>query len=113
MKTVSENKFSVSEIMIGDTPATEKPWVVVEFHRSGQKWVPSFEDIYRILRPIGELEEAKYPQVNGARGRRFVSDFVTEMMTSPSTEWPDLRDMFKIPSRGYQRVSTQSLKAIW
>jgi hypothetical protein len=49
-----------------------KTWVLVK-HKNGFAFIPSFEDLFRIVRAICECEDDKYP---GGRGRYMVQDFL-------------------------------------
>ena len=63
---------------------------------SSPTFVPSFEDLYRIIRAICECEDRKYP--NG-KGRKMVEEFLAHCVYSPDFEF--LRSQFQIPDRGF------------
>lgn len=89
----SSDKFDVRIERMGQWDG--KDWVRVVFKNDTQKsWIPSFEDLYRIVVPIGECEQKKYPY---GRGRLMVSDFVTDAISGMS--WADLRSKYQIPVR--------------
>jgi len=80
-----------------------KHWVLVKFH-NGTEWVPSFEDLYRIIRAICHCEDEKYPPPNG-RGRFYVRDFLKacceEMPPEcePEQYWERLREQYRFIDR--------------
>jgi hypothetical protein len=67
----SEQKLDViiEPMKFGDK---SKMWVRVR-HKNGFQFIPSFEDLYRIIQAICECEDSKYP--NG-QGRAKVQDFL-------------------------------------
>lgn len=87
----SADKFAVT---VGPLAGLDKEWVTVTF-ADGTRWVPSFEDLFRVLVAIGECEDAKYP--NG-KGRWMIADFVAACLVKGTT-WDAVRDRFKIPRR--------------
>lgn len=95
----SADKFAVKIGPIGLPGFPEKDWVTVVFNTARQSWIPSFEDLCRIVRAIGECEERKYPQERGCRGRMMVADFVTACLADSDAPWETLRKRFQIPER--------------
>lgn len=76
---------------------SNKLWVFVRFWGNGNhaSWVPSFEDLFRIIQAICHCEDMKYPQGEG-RGmvRRFLHDCCEK-----DADWEKLRTKYKIPER--------------
>ena len=70
----------------------DKRWVWVDF-RGRTEWVPSFEDVFRIVQAICHCEDEKYPTGEG-RGmvRRFLVDCCER-----EAEWPELAAKYKVP----------------
>jgi len=87
----SSEKF---DLVVGDIPNYGKDWVTVTF-KLGRSWIPSFEDLFRILVAIGDCEDKKYP---GGKGRWMVADFVAASLR-PGATWESVRDRFEIPTR--------------
>jgi hypothetical protein len=79
-----------------------KHWVLVQFP-DGTEWVPSFEDLYRIVRAVCHCEDEKYPPP--AKGRFYVRDFLKACCEEipPGCEqteyWEQLRERFKFIDR--------------
>jgi len=71
-----------------------KRWVWVDF-RGRTEWIPSFEDLFRVVQAICYCEDEKYPQGEG-RGmvRRFLIDSCGLGM-----DWPELKAKYNIPER--------------
>ena len=89
----STEKFKVSKTFIEDWG---KLWVVVEF-KNGTKWIPSFEDLYRIIVPICECEDEKYPRPENS-GKFYVLNFLADTIKHyPPYEL--LAEKYKIPVR--------------
>lgn len=80
-----------------------KHWVLVSFNGSGAEWIPSFEDLFRIIQAICFCEDEKYP--NG-RGRFMVRDFMHDAceQLKPgerlADRWEELRDKYQLFERG-------------
>ena len=74
-----------------------KLWVFVRFQRYGEDrdWIPSFEDLFRIIQAICYCEDDKYP--NG-KGREMVREFL-ERCCDREVAWEALREEFEIPDR--------------
>lgn len=72
-----------------------KRWVFVDF-RGRAEWVPSFEDLFRIVQAICYCEDEKYPPPLEGRGmvRRFLMD-----ACDPKADWQTLREKYNIPDR--------------
>lgn len=70
-----------------------KLWAEVTFNWS-KKWIPSFEDLHRIIQAIGHCEDVKYP--NG-KGREMVAEFLNDAVYEPDYE--RLREKYQIPER--------------
>jgi len=94
----STDKFKVNKTYI---QGWDKKWVVVEF-QNGTKWIPSFEDLYRIIVPICECEDEKYPEPN-QYGRFYVLNFLADTIKYlPPFE--TLAKKHKIPIRSGNEV---------
>jgi hypothetical protein len=52
-----------------------KLWAYVDFYHRDNSWIPSFEDLFRIVQALCYCEDNKYP--NG-RGRFMVRDFLKD-----------------------------------
>jgi len=74
----------------------EKTWVRIRHKKSGFQFVPSFEDLYRIIRAICECEDKKYPD---GKGRDMVQDFLWDAC-EPDVNFELLALKYKIPLRG-------------
>ena len=75
---------------------TGKTWVKVELHNS-RVWIPSFEDLHRIIQAISYCEDEKYPPEKGYKGRRFVEDFLRDAVYEK--DYKKLAEKYKIPVR--------------
>lgn len=71
-----------------------KTWVKVNFAHGGE-WVPSFEDIYWIVRALCYCEDAKYPH---GKGRVMVQEFLADCCNKDA-RWNDLAKKYNIPIR--------------
>lgn len=77
-----------------------KHWVKVDFKTTS--WVPSFEDLFRIIQAICHCEDEKYP--NG-KGRQMVREFLWDACETPGDGhslnelWMGLKAEYKIPNR--------------
>jgi hypothetical protein len=70
------------------------PWIAVVF-ADGKKWVPSFEDLYRIIVPICKVEDEKYPYP--AKGKGFVKNFLVDACAF--MPWPMIQEKYHLPDR--------------
>jgi hypothetical protein len=91
MRSADKLDVIVEPMKFGDTT---KEWVRVR-HKNGFQFIPSFEDLYRIVRAICECEDKKYP--NG-RGREMVADFLIDSC-DPDTSFEYLVVKYSIPMR--------------
>jgi hypothetical protein len=73
-----------------------KLWVIVTFNGTRTEWVPSFEDLFRIVQAICHCEDEKYPPP--AKGRSMVKELLIDCCEK-GIEWETLREKYKIPSR--------------
>jgi len=91
----SLNKFNVGKKLFPEWGNKEK--VKVEF-KDGTGWIPSCADLYRILKPMGECEEERFPQSEGYEGRRMLLRFLRDTLM---TDFPFevLANEYKIPER--------------
>lgn len=100
----STDKFTVEKSYI---PAWGKNWVVIKF-ANGSTWIPSFEDLYRIITSICECEDEKYPPPE-QQGRWYVLNFLIEAIKGKSFE--ELAKKYKLPIRnGNQIIDTNGAK---
>jgi hypothetical protein len=88
----SEDKLDVIEQVMPQFGG--KMWVLVK-HKNGFAFIPSFEDIFRIVRAICDCEDVKYP--NG-QGRNMVQDFLWDSCES-DVNFELLALKYKIPFR--------------
>jgi hypothetical protein len=103
--TNSERKFIVETII----KASGADWVQVRFNQTGQGWVPSFEDLFRIVNAIAICEEKKYPQPR-FRGWRRVGEFLVDAC-DPNATYGHLAEKYKLPVRqGGVTVKTNGAK---
>lgn len=70
-----------------------KRWVVVRLKNSNQ-FIPSFQDLYRIVKAICYCEDEKYP--NG-KGAKMVSEFLVDVCDG--MRWDVLKEKYQIPNR--------------
>jgi hypothetical protein len=70
-----------------------KRWASVCLLRS-RRFIPSFEDLHRIIQAISLCEDEKYP---GGQGRGMVARFLWACVSEP--DYKKLQDRFKIPAR--------------
>ena len=70
-----------------------KRWVVVTLKKS-YRFIPSFEDLYRIVQAICYCEDEKYP--NG-KGAKMVAEFLVDACGEYT--WEQLREKYQIPDR--------------
>ena len=73
----------------------DKPSVKVRHKSGSSQWIPSFEDLFRIIQAICNCEDKKYP--NG-KGRNMVRDFLWDACI-PDGDWETLRQQYQIPVR--------------
>ena len=81
-------KYQINKTQIGD-----KQWVEVIF--PGWKWIPSFEELGRIVYLIGRCEDEKYP--NG-KGAEMVKDFLENAILTGMT-YEEYCEWKKIPKQ--------------
>jgi len=79
-----------------------KHWVEVRFSYGDGRWIPSFQDLFRIIQAICHCEDEKYPPP--AEGRGFVRRFLVDACQEHNGEgvqglWEQLRTKYKIPDR--------------
>lgn len=95
----SDNKMSV--VVTNKTP-WGKRWAVVEFSQTGQRWIPSFEDLYRIVRAIAFCEDEKYPPEQGFEGRGYVARFLHDSVYE--ADYDRIAEKYKLPIRDGETV---------
>lgn len=75
-----------------------KKWVKVQLLYS-RMFMPSFEDLFRIIQAVSYCEEEKYP--NG-KGKDFVAEFLRDCVYAKSFE--ELAERYRIPYRCGEKV---------
>lgn len=93
----STEKFTVKKTFF---EGWDKEWVIVEF-KNGTKWIPSFEDLYRIVVPIAECENEKYPPPKYL-GKYKVLNFFVDSIKGDSFE--KIAKKHKLPIRNGSEV---------
>ena len=88
----SEDKFDVETF----TKPDGSDWVAVHF-KNGTTWIPSFEDLYRIIHPIANIEDRKYPKRRPDAGRDFTANFFA--LCCGTFPWSEIKKKFMIPDR--------------
>lgn len=87
------------EVVIRQMPQFgNKWWALVRFRKTSLEWVPSFEDLFRIVKAIADCEDRKYPRTEGYEGYRKVQKIMCAAC-EPRTVWERVRDQFEIPNR--------------
>lgn len=61
-------------------------------------WVVSFQDLYYIVKEIGDCENIKYPPREGYRGRQMVANFLWDCLTTNMT-FEELQVKYQIPDQ--------------
>ena len=97
------NKFNKKfRVYVGNVPRYEKDWLILT--PLEDNWMPSFEDLFYIIKTIAELEEAKYPF---GEGRKFVADFFYEVAGRANISYETLAKKFKIPNREIKELQRE------
>jgi hypothetical protein len=99
---MTENeRISIGKFAIEQTTENGKLWIYVRFHSSGQRWKPSFADLWRILEALAICEEIKYPSRNGYAGGMRVWEFVEAAceVARRGGSYEELARLFNIPER--------------
>lgn len=86
------NSKKKMDVVVGET-AWGKKWAKVTL-RNSKTFVPSFEDLHRIIQAISYCEDEKYP--NGA-GRGMVAAFLIDAVYEE--DWAELARKYAIPIR--------------
>ena len=58
--------------------SNEKKWIEVIFDNN-QRWIPSFDDLGKIIYLIGQCEDERY-FINGGRGLDLTKEFLDEVI---------------------------------
>ena len=96
---MSNSRKKMDVVVTRDLPfKTTKRWVKVRLKRS-REFLPSFEDLHRIVRAIGFCEDEKYP---GGKGRRMVAEFLYD--AAMTDDFSSLAQKYQIPIRCGDRV---------
>jgi len=74
-----------------------KKWVRVRHKQTGFAFIPSFEDLFRIIQAICECEDEKYPSPN-QEGREMVRRFLWDACDEEIT-FEQLLLNYEIPMR--------------
>jgi len=74
-----------------------KKWVLVRHKKSGFAFIPSFEDLFRIIQAICYCEDEKYPSPN-QEGREMVRRFLWDACNEEIT-FEELISNYEIPLR--------------
>lgn len=94
--SVSEQKLAVAveDVDFAGTGKTKK-WVKVTLLGGRRGFYPSFEDLFRIIQPICDCEDDKYPS---GEGRRMVARFLVDCCR-PGAVFANLREKYRVPVR--------------
>ena len=92
MRSAEKLDVIIEPMTFGDTT---KKWVRVRHRTSQFQFIPSFEDLYRIIEAICKCEDEKYP--NG-QGSEMVQDFVWDCCDE-NMSFEILALKYKIPLR--------------
>jgi hypothetical protein len=91
------NSKKKMDVMVGPTKYGKK-WVKITL-KTGNMFMPSFEDLYRIVQAVAYCEQEKYPD---GRGKSMVADFLRDCVYTPDFE--TLAKKYKIPVRCGEKV---------
>ena len=72
-----------------------KLWVMATMPH---EWVPSFEEIFWILKFMSHCENEKYPIEAGFRGWQMVADFCGDAC-KPQADFDELKQKYRLPDR--------------
>lgn len=91
----SKDKMDVTVKPMGD-----KDWAIVQFKKRDGEWVPSFEDLYRVIQAICYCEDKKYPPPLEGRGyvRRFLIDCCEPSRKGHEKRWQELVEKYRLKS---------------
>ena len=92
MRSIDKLDVIIEPMKFGNT---EKVWVRVRHKKTGFQFVPSFEDIFRIVQALCECEGKKYPD---GKGRDMVQDFLWDAC-EPDSLFELLALKYRIPLR--------------
>lgn len=96
-ETKMSNSYDKMDVIVKVMPDWDnKKWVVVTLKKS-KRFIPSFEDVYRIVKAICYCEDLKYP--NG-KGARMVSEFLVDVCNG--LDFEELKEKYQIPNRSNQ-----------
>ena len=85
---------STKQLKITSTDETGKWWVRVEILRGRRSFLPSFEELFYIVRMIAEAEDLKYPKLH-QRVWTEVQDFMRDAC-QPESTWEELKEKYKL-----------------
>jgi hypothetical protein len=91
----SEEKFDIEIVPMPEYG--NKLWLKIKF-KNGQEhcWVPSFEDVARIIKGLAYCEDVKYPN-RGQYGRWLLGNLLHDCLKG--IPWEEIRQRYKIPKR--------------
>jgi hypothetical protein len=95
-KSTRELEIRIEPMDFGDGSGT-KNWVRVYIRTGRDNFVPSFEELYYIIKFICQCEDKKYPGVY-QEGRLMVERLLCDCC-DPDIEWEEIRKKYKIPKR--------------
>jgi len=97
----SEDKFDVVFLKKTNRDGSEGRWVGAKWKRDLERdvFVPSFEDWYRLIVPVCQIEDEKYPPELGYKGRKLVEEFFVDCCSSPTIPFDELRKKYRIPTQ--------------
>jgi len=104
MWNISNQKFKVKVEPMKQY--NNKLWVKIIF-ADGTVWVPSFADLLRIIQPLYEVEEVKYPH-DKQKGGDMVKDFLIDCC-QPA---PDLKKLWDKLKTKYEMVEVENQREI-
>jgi len=97
----SSKKINVNVIQ-ADFGEGFKKWIQVEHIGGSNIWIPSFEDLFRMIQPICEIEDTKYPPKKGFKGRKMVEEFLVDSCRS-NVVYEELAKKYMIPKREWKQ----------
>ena len=90
---LGETKLT-KQVRIISTDETGKWWVRVEILKGRRSFLPSFEELFYIIRMIAEAEDLKYAELH-QRGWTEVQDFMWDAC-QPESTWEELKEKYKL-----------------
>jgi len=81
----------------------EKSWVKVIFDNN-EVWIPSFDELGKILFLIGQCEDEKYPD---GKGLELVIEFIEEAVLTGITYQEFCKNRDILPKKSYSKIKKQ------